>query len=111
MQCKCSAPPSPVPTFSIDIIPIPFVQLRVRGPDYLVGFLSLSSPRPHRLLRLLRAERVAVRVREDARRRRRAVRVASDGGAEAGVAALAAAEGADVVFACEIIVSTLIVGD
>jgi hypothetical protein len=26
MQCKCSAPPSPVPTFSIDIIPIPFVQ-------------------------------------------------------------------------------------
>jgi hypothetical protein len=51
-----------------------------------------------------------VGVRENAGSRWRAVRVASDGGAEAGVAALAAAERADVVFACEIIVSNLIVG-
>jgi hypothetical protein len=60
-----------------------------------------SSPRPLRILRLLRTKRMAVGVRENARRWRRAVRVASDVGAEAGMAALAAAERADVVFAWE----------
>jgi hypothetical protein len=75
------------------------VGLRLR-PRLLKSLtLLLSSLGPHRLLRLLRTERVTVGVGENARRRGRAVRVASDGGAETGVAALAAAERADVVFA------------
>lgn len=102
--------PLPFPLSLSTLFPFPLYSAGSRLRLLKSLTLLLSSPRPHRLLRLLRAERVAVGVRENAGSRWRAVRVASDGGAEAGVAALAAAERADVVFACEIIVSNLIVG-
>ena len=92
--------PPPLSTLS----PVPFVQFEfLRSPSLPESYIthSLTSPRPQRLLRLLRTERVAVCVREDTRRRGRAVRVASDGRAgEAAVAVWVAAKRADVVSAC-----------
>lgn len=99
MQCAVPVPP-PLSTLSPSLL----CTVRVSEVSIITGVLrhSLSSPRPQRLLRLLRAERVAVCVREDTRRRGRAVRVASDGRAgEAAVAVWVAAERADVVSACK----------